>query len=63
MTPKQKQPHARYKKYRNLLSTLLKRSKTNYYNHYFDISWNNIKNTCKGIKSVSSIKPNPSDVP
>ena len=39
--------HIRYKEYRNLLSVLLKRSKTNYYNHYLDIIWNNIKNTCK----------------
>ena len=37
--------HTRYKYYRNLLSTLLKRNRTNYYNHYFDINWNNIKNT------------------
>ena len=43
--------------------SLLKRSKTNYYNHYFDINWNNIKNTRKGIKSILSIKPNPSDIP
>ena len=52
----------RYKEYRNLLSILLKRSKTNYYNHYFDINWN-IKNTWKEIKSILSIKPNPSDIP
>ena len=57
------QLHTRYKEYRNLLSTLLKRSKTNYYNHYFDINWNNIKNTWKEIKSILSIKPNPSDIP
>ena len=55
--------HARYKEYRNLLSTLLKRSKTNYYNHYFDTNWNNIKNTWKGIKSILSIKPYQSDIP
>ena len=55
--------HTRYKEYRNLLSTLLKRSKTNYYNPYFDINWNNIKNTWKEIKSILSIKPNPSDIP
>ena len=30
--------HTRYKGYRNLLSTFLKRSKTNYYNFYFDIN-------------------------
>ena len=41
----------RHKDYRNLLSTLLKRSKANNYNHYFDINWNSIKNTLKGIKS------------
>ena len=55
--------HTRYKEYRNLLSTLLKRSKTNYYNLYFDINWNNLKNTWKKIKSILSIKPNPSDIP
>ena len=55
--------HTRCKEYKNLLSTLLKRSKINYYNHFFDINWNNIKNTRKGIKSILSIKPNPSDIP
>ena len=55
--------HTRYKEYRNLLFSLLKRSKANYYNHYFDINWNNIKNTWKGIKSILSVKPNPSDIP
>ena len=30
--------HTRYKDYKNLLSTLLKRSRTNYYNPYFDIN-------------------------
>ena len=57
------QLHTIYKEYRNLLSTLLKRSKANYYNHYFDINLNTIKNTCKVIKSILSIKPNPSDIP
>ena len=57
------QLRTRYKKYRNLLSILLKRSKTNYYNHYFNINWNNIKNTWKEIRSILSIKPNPSDIP
>ena len=44
------QLHTRYKEYRILLSTLLKRRKANYYNHYFDINWNNIKNTWNEIK-------------
>ena len=34
-----------YKEYRNILSTILKQSKTNYYNHYFESNWNSIKNT------------------
>ena len=50
--------HTRYKEYKNLLSILLKRSRTNYYNHYFDINWNNIKNTWKEIKAILSIKLN-----
>ena len=41
----------------------MKRSKTNYYNHYFDINWNNIKNTWKGIKFILRIKPKLSDIP
>ena len=41
----------------------MKRSKTSYYDQYFDINWNNIKNIWKGIKSILSIKPNPSDIP
>ena len=53
----------RYKEYRNPVSALLKRSKTNHYNHYFDINWNNIENTWKGINSIFSIKPDPSDIP
>ena len=55
--------HTRYKEYRNLLSTLSKRSKTNYYSHYFDINCNNVTITWKGIKSMLSIKFNPSDIP
>ena len=37
--------HKDYKDYRNMLSTILKQSKTNYYNHYFETNWNSIKNT------------------
>ena len=47
MIPRQNNIHITYKEYRNLLSTLLKRTKTNYYNHYLDIIWHNIKNACK----------------
>ena len=39
--------HTNYKKYRNLLSTLKKKSKQAYYDKYFERKWNNIKNTQK----------------
>ena len=48
--------HKEYKDYRNMLSTILKQSKTNYYNHYFETNWNSSKNTWKGIKSFLNIK-------
>ena len=52
--------HTNYKKYRNLLSTLMKKSKQAYYDKYFEKNWNNIKNTWKGIKSlISRWIPNP----
>ena len=48
--------HTNYKKYRNLLSTLMKKSKQAYYDKYFERNWNNIKSTWKGIKSMISLK-------
>ena len=48
--------HIEYKNYRNMLSTLMKKSKQAYYNKYFETNWNNIKNTWKGIKSLISLK-------
>ena len=50
--------HTNYKKYRNLLSTLMKKSKQAYYDKYFERNWNNIKNTWKGIKSLTSVASN-----
>ena len=55
--------HTNYKKYRNLLSTLMKKSKQAYYDKYFERNWNNIKNTWKGIKSLISLKIVASNVP
>ena len=55
--------HTNYKKYRNLLSTLLKKSKQAYYDKYFERNWNNTKNTWKGIKSLISLKTVASSVP
>ena len=48
--------HTNYKKYRTLLSTLMKKRKQAYYNRYFEKNWKNIKNTWKGIKSLISLK-------
>ena len=55
--------HINYKKYRNLLSTLVKKSKQACYDKYFERNWNNIKNTWKGIKSLISLKSVASSVP
>ena len=54
--------HTNYKKYRNLPSTLMKKSKQAYYK-YFERNWNNIKNTWKGITSLISLKIVASNVP
>ena len=45
-----------------MLSTTLKQSKTNYYNHYFETNWNNIKNTWKGLKSILNMKNISADI-
>ena len=37
--------HTNYAKYRNVLSTLMKKGKQAYYDKYFETNWNNIKNT------------------
>ena len=55
--------HNEYKYYRNMLSIILKQSKTNYYNHYFETNWNSIKNTWKGLKSILNIKNISAEIP
>ena len=44
--------HTNYKKYRNLVPTLMKKSKQAYYDIHFERNWSNIKTTWKGIKSL-----------
>ena len=46
-----------------MLSTILKQSKTNCYNHYFQTNWNSIKNTWKGLKSILNIKNISAEIP
>ena len=41
----------------------MKKGKQAYYDQYFEKSWNNIKNTWKGIKSLLSITTKASSVP
>ena len=55
--------HNEYKDYKNMLSTILKQSETNYYNHYFETNWNSIKNTWKGLKSLLNIKNISPEIP
>ena len=55
--------HTKYKKYRNLLSTLMKKSKQAYSDKYFERNLNNIKNTWKRIKSHILLKTVASHVP
>ena len=55
--------HTKCKIYRNLLSTLMKKSKQAYYEKYFERNWNNIKNTWKGIKSLINLKTATSRAP
>ena len=39
-----------------MVSTLFRKSKTNYYHQYFKLNMNNIKNIWERIKSIITIK-------
>ena len=58
-----KERYKEYKDYRNLLFTVLKQNKNNYFNDYFESNWNSIKNSWKGIKSIITIKDFSDDIP
>ena len=51
--------YLKYKYYRNLLSTILKKSKQSYYEKFFQNNLNNIKNIQKGIRNLISLKQSP----
>ena len=55
--------HTNNKKYRNLLSNLMKKNKQAYYDKFFERNWNNIKNTWSTIKSLISLKNVASSIP
>ena len=48
--------HQKYKNYRNIIATLMKKSKQNYFTKYFACNIKNLKYTWKGIKSIISLK-------
>ena len=53
---KKNEVHQQYKYYRNLLSTLMKKSKQNYYEQFFKNNLNNLKKIWKGISGLIAIK-------
>ena len=55
--------HTNNKKYRNLLSIVMKKSKQAYYDKYFERNWNNIKKKWKRMNSLISLKTVASSVP
>ena len=55
--------HNEYKNFRNMLSTLMNKSKQAHYDKYFETNWNNIKNTWKRIKFLISLKTVASTAP
>ena len=55
--------HQKYKNYRNIIATLMKKSKQNYFTKYFESNIKNLKNTWKGIKSIISLKNSASSSP
>ena len=46
----------KYKDYRNLLSTIIKKYKKKYYNEFFKNNMNNTKNNSKGIRNLINWK-------
>jgi hypothetical protein len=55
--------HTKFKYYRNKLSQLIKISKVDYYNKYFNDNKSNMKNLWRGIKKIITLKPTNSGLP
>ena len=51
---KKEEAHIRYKQYRNLLSTLIKKSKQFYFTRFFQENIKDLKNMWRGIKKIKS---------
>ena len=48
----------KYKRYRNMIVTLLKQSKNNFYSSYFLLNQSNIKKTWDGIRNLINVSKN-----
>ena len=55
--------HQKYKNYRNIIATLMKKSNQNYFAKYFESNIKNLKNTWKRIKSIILLKNSASSSP
>ena len=55
--------HVEYKKHRNMLSTLTKKSKNSYYDNFFRNNLNDLKNPWKGIRNIISVTKSATSVP
>ena len=55
--------HNNYKNYRNLLSTLLKRAKEEYFTNFFNENIKDIKKNWKSIKTLVSLRQKNNDTP
>ena len=55
--------HEKYKNYGNVIATLMKKSKQNYFTNYFESNIKNLQNTWKEIKSIISLKNSASSSP
>ena len=55
--------YSRFKVYRNMLVTLIRISKENYFNKYFSDNVKNLRETWKGIKNIIQMKNNTDSLP
>ena len=53
----------RFKVYRNMLVTLIRKSKQNHFDKYFTDNVNNLRETWKGIKNIIQMKNNTGSLP
>ena len=53
----------RFKVYRNMIVTLIRKNKNNYFSKYFSDNVKNLRETWKGIKNIIQIKSNTNSLP